>query len=165
MPTLEEYAARLRVEANKLRGVMFLQNGRNPSQGLDCLGLIVYLNRTCGISEFPDVDRTYPSDWYLHEQEELYLKGLAQHGTPIPVSGLRPGDIVTFALGRVFAGAGSLRIQHAGVILDGPAREFVHCIGGRGVLFSKLAERAWAKSFAVASRLTVVRQFLGELNG
>jgi cell wall-associated NlpC family hydrolase len=161
-PKRKEYEAKLLAEAQKLLGVRFLQNGRVPSQGLDCLGLVVYLQRAAGVSDFPDADRNYPSDWHLHESQELYLKAIQQHGKPIDIPDLRIGDVICFRLGVIFPGSGSLRIQHAGIVVEPKDRRFVHCLGGRGVTFSTLKERAWSMCYSAGARPLAVMAYLGE---
>lgn len=158
----KEYETKLIEAAQKLIGVRFLQNGRVPSQGLDCLGMIVYLQRAAGVTDFPDTDRNYPSDWHLHETQELYLKAIQQHGKPVDIPQLRIGDVIAFRLGVIFPGSGSMRMQHAGLILDPKGLRFVHCIGGRGVTFSTLKERAWSMCYSAGARPNAVMRHLGE---
>lgn len=158
-----EYEQRLTSEAAKLIGVRFLMNGRVPSQGLDCLGLVVYLQRAAGVPDFPDADHAYPGNWHLHEHEELYLKGLQEHSRPVETPAqLKVGDVVCFRLGVIFPNLGSMRIQHAGLVIDPVNLKFIHAIGGRGVTYSTLGERAWSMCLAAMARPLTVLAYLGE---
>jgi len=165
--TRAEYETRLREEAVKVRGVRFLHNGRVPSQGFDCLGLVVWIQRAAGCSDFPDTERFWPSDWHVHAQTELYLEGVAPHSIAVPnMNMLRPGDVVLFRLGMIFPGSGSMRVQHIGVVMStGADIRFLQCLQGRGVIESSLRERAWTKCFVQGGRSYALMRYLGEAGG
>lgn len=157
-----EYEARLVAEAAKVRGVQFLHNGRVPSQGFDCLGVVVHVQRAAGVEDFPDTDRFYPGNWHVHAQSELYLEGVERHTVTLPsMAVLKPGDCVLFRLGLIFPNTGSMRVQHIGLIIS-PDLRFVQCLQGRGVIESSLRERAWMKCFVRGARAHALMRHVGE---
>jgi cell wall-associated NlpC family hydrolase len=162
-----EYEARLHEEAAKVRGVKFLHNGRVPSQGFDCLGLVVWVQRAAGVSDFPDTEKFLPSNWHVHAQSELYLEGVDPHSITLPdMHDLRVGDCVLFRLGVLFPNTGSMRVQHIGLVISTtPDLRFLQCLQGRGVVDSSLRERSWAKCFVQGARSHVLMRYLGEDSG
>jgi len=163
-----EYETRLHAEARKVHGVKFLHNGRVPSQGFDCLGAVVWVQRAAGCTDFPDTEKFLPSNWHVHAQTELYLEGIDRHCITLPgMYSALPGDCVLFRLGTIFPNAGSMRVQHIGLILStAPELRFLQCLQGRGVVENFLHERAWAKSFVRISRARALMNYLGEeING
>lgn len=162
-----DYEVRLRAEAAKVRGVKFLHNGRVPSQGFDCLGVVVWVQRAAGCTTFPDTEKFFPNNWHVHAQSELYLEGVERHAITLPnMAALLPGDCVLFRLGTIFPNAGSMRVQHIGLMLSGsPDLRFVQCLQGRGVVESSLHERAWAKCFVRGARVRALMEYLGENSG
>jgi cell wall-associated NlpC family hydrolase len=76
---------------------------------------------------------------------------------------LRPGDCVLFRLGAIFPNAGSMRVQHIGVVLStGTDVRFLQCLQGRGVVESSMRERAWTKCFVQGARAYALMRYLGE---
>lgn len=160
-----DYEAQLLAEAKKLFGVPFLHNGRSPSQGFDCLGLVVYLQRVAGCADFPDTEKFYPANWHVHATRELYLEGVAKVCQMLPPGHpVRAGDCPMFRLGRLYPNTGSQRVQHVGVVLSvQPGRtRFLQTIAGRGVMESTLEDRAWRTCYVTAARAYALKAYLGE---
>jgi NlpC/P60 family putative phage cell wall peptidase len=79
--------------------------------GVDCAMLLVRVFQVAVPHRVtPDFDpRPYSPEWYLHQQEELYMLGLEKFGHCVE-SG-KPGDVLLYRFGKV---AG-----HAAIIVDG----------------------------------------------
>lgn len=112
-----------------LIGVRYRFGGTSPRTGLDCSGLVQHVfDEALG---FPLPRRS----------EEM-----SREGTPVPLDGLQPGDLVFFdTLRRAFS--------HVGIYIG--ENRFVHApsSGGR-VRVESIASRYWARRFNGARRMT-----------
>ncbi len=84
-------------------GRPYVYGGSSPS-GFDCSGLVIYSYRKAGLPGLP------------HS-----AAALAERSHPIPLSGLRPGDLLFFQ-------RTSAKPHHVGIYIGG--REFVHAPSG-----------------------------------
>ncbi len=79
-------------------------------RGVDCvLSLIEWFAAADVIERFDP--RPYPASWFLHQDEERYLNGIARYADRLP-DGVdpKPADIALYRFGRCVA--------HGGLILD-----------------------------------------------
>ena len=156
--TRKEYEEKVISVARTWVGVLYLQNGRTRSQGVDCLGLLLAFYAELGMT----VDykqEFYKADWYQHTPEERYLDGLRQYGLPIEPEQILPGDVLYFRTG-LLARAPIHKITHAGIAIG--TREFIHSLNRKPVRISSLDEPAWTKTYAGAMRVKMVMELLEE---
>ena len=83
--------------------------------GVDCAMLIRRVYIDCGLVEAFD-PRPYTSDWFLHRGEEVFLSHILAHAHA--VADPKPGDLIMFQLGRLFA--------HAGIVVRRDPLTIVH---------------------------------------
>jgi len=112
--------------ANEWLGVRHVEGGLTKS-GVDCSGLTLQLYRKVADIRLP------------HSSLQQ-----SQYGAPVPVSGLRPGDLLFF----ITSGRG---INHVGLSLG--ADQFVHATLGKGVIISSLREAYYVRTFVGARRI------------
>lgn len=104
--------------ARKMLGTPYRYGGESPSQGFDCSGLVQYSFERAGI----DVPRTS-------------RKQLA-HSKRVPMSKLRPGDLLFFKIGG--------KPSHVGIYLGNG--EFIHApSSGKRVSKARLDSPYWEK--------------------
>jgi len=124
----------------KYLGIPYRHAGRDFN-GLDCLGLIYFFYKDCGI-DVPDGDgQKYPRDW-TKQDPERYLRGIMALGRAVPVDDLQPLDLVYFRMGR--------NITHGGIMVDN--EHFLHVLQNTQVFVSKL-DYVWRRRLAGARRL------------
>lgn len=102
--------------------------GKNPSAGLDCSGLVIYVyQQSAGMSLTGNA------------------ASLAQQGREVALNQVRAGDLVFFnTLGRPFS--------HVGIYLG--KGEFIHAPNSRGqVRIDRITQRYWAQRFETARSL------------
>lgn len=94
---------RLDEAARRYIGVPFLHQGRNPAVGIDCIGLGQLACRDCGlvVPDWTDYGRDPYNGLLEGRLSEIF-------GAPLPLSQMRPGDIVAIFYG------GALR--HVGIV-------------------------------------------------
>lgn len=125
----------------KYAGIPYKHAGRDLT-GLDCLGLLHFFYKDCGI-KLPDGDGlAYSQDW-TRTDPERYLRGILTLGTPAPIDCLQPLDLVYFRMGR--------NITHGAVMLDG--ENFLHVLQNTRVHVSRM-EPVWQRRLAGARRMT-----------
>jgi probable lipoprotein NlpC len=124
----------------KYSGIPYKHAGRDLT-GLDCLGLVHFFYKDCGI-DLPDGDgREYPPNW-TKEDPERYLRGIMAIGKAVPVDELKPLDFVYFRMGR--------NITHGAVMVN--SDHFIHVLQHMVVHVSPL-DRVWKRRLAGARRL------------
>ena len=125
---------RLDLAARAYLGVPFMHQGRNPSVGLDCIGLIVCAGLDGGYA-FPAFDSTSYGRDPAHGLLEGHL--LAALGPALPVSDRRAGDIAAIA----YAGA----VRHVGVIGDHPqGHSLIHTNTAVGRVTEARIDQKWS---------------------
>ena len=77
-------------------GVRNLWQGRNPSVGLDCAGVLFCANQLLGYA--PDVDANEP--YNTPEQTRILDRLLAEHWDEIAKDETQPGDLYLFHMPR-----------------------------------------------------------------
>lgn len=124
----------------KYSGIPYKHAGRDLT-GLDCLGLIHFFYKDCGI-DVPDGDgQAYAHDW-TRTDPERYLRGIISIGKAVPVDALEPLDFVYFRMGR--------NITHGAVMVD--SEHFLHILQNTKVHVSQL-DYIWRRRLAGARRL------------
>lgn len=123
----EEEARRAIVdEASTWVGTPYQSNAMVKGGGTDCVMLLIAVYSKVGV--MPHVDpRPYSPQWHVHRSEEAYLTEVLKYATEVPGPPERmpkPGDVVMFKVGKVFA--------HAGIIVDWP--NVIHAIGNSAVM-------------------------------
>lgn len=100
--------------ARTLLGVPFRHQGRDPSVGIDCVGLLRCAGDLIGWGLY-----VYDCDDYARDPHDGVLEGHLQTAFGPPVSGLQVNDIVAMAYGRP--------IRHVGIIgTDGERLTLIH---------------------------------------
>lgn len=100
---------RLDEAARTFLGVPFQHQKRDPSIGLDCIGLAVLSGRMLSLP-FVELDRTDYGTEPTNGVLESYLR--VAFGPPVPKASIQPGDIVAID----YAGA----IRHLGIVGEHP---------------------------------------------
>lgn len=124
----------------KYMGIPYRHAGRDLT-GLDCLGLVHFFYKDCGI-DIPDGDGREYSRFWTKEDPERYVRGIMSLGIPAPIQDLKPLDFVFFRMGR--------HITHSGVMVD--SDHFLHVLQNSTVQISPL-NGLWRKRLAGARRL------------
>jgi cell wall-associated NlpC family hydrolase len=107
-------------EAQAWINTPYLSNAMVKGAGIDCAMLLVAVYREVGLIP-PDLDpRPYAPMWHLHQKSEEYkniVERFAKEIAPPPAREPRPGDVVLFRIGRLFAHGGIItcwpKIIHA----------------------------------------------------
>lgn len=124
----------------KYWGIPYKHAGRDLT-GLDCLGLLHFFYKDCGI-EIPDGDGgDYSPDW-TRTDPERYLRGILALGTPAPIDCLKPLDLVYFRMGR--------NITHGAVMLD--TVHFLHVLQNTRVHITRM-DPVWRRRLAGVRRM------------
>lgn len=114
--TASEQRAAVIAEALTWRGTPWRHMADKKGAGVDCLMLLVRAFVDTGAIAAVD-PRPYPQQWFLHHDEERYIKGVLGAGArEIGKADAQPGDVALFRFGRCYS--------HGGIIVDG--RDFVH---------------------------------------
>ena len=125
--TEDEARKAIVAEAKTWIGTRYVSNGMVKEAGTDCAMILVGVYGGLGLIP-PQFDpRPYPAQWHLHRNIEKYLEAILAFATEVekpPKRAPKPGDVVMFKIGKVFA--------HAAIITDWP--NVIHAVGGSGVL-------------------------------
>lgn len=103
-------------------------HARIKGVGVDCAQLLCGVFEAVGLVE-PIATGTYPVDWHMHRNEELFSAWLERYASP-GRGPLRLGDVLLWRFGRTFS-HGSIYIG------DGL---LIHSYIGRGVILSRADE-------------------------
>jgi cell wall-associated NlpC family hydrolase len=97
--------------------------------GVDCAMLLVRVYCDLGLVDKFD-PRPYTRDWFLHRDEERYLRFLLARSREVRTASL--GDIVLFKVGRCFA--------HAGIVSRGDPLRIIHAFSNTGYVVEDIVE-------------------------
>lgn len=97
-------------------GTPYHHRGAIKGVGTDCLWILIRIFGAHGFVPDDFDPGNYSPDWYMHHDEELYLKGVERfaHRTCAPLS----GDVAMYKIGRT--------VSHGAVIVDHERRLMVH---------------------------------------
>lgn len=127
-PAAPALAEEVVLSALSLLGVPYRWGGSNPTEGLDCSGLVQWVYRGSANLVLP------------RRSDDMMA-----HGQPVPAESLRSGDLVFF---NTLQRTGS----HVGIYI-GQGR-FIHAPNSRGVVrIESLAQGYWASRYDGARRL------------
>lgn len=95
--------------ARSFLGTPYHDMGRIKGVGVDCATVIAMVFEEAGLEgEFAIPN--YSPQWYMHRNEELYLKQVLDRALEIAEADALPGDVVLYRFGRCFA--------HGAIIVD-----------------------------------------------
>jgi len=135
---------RLDEAARTFLGVPFRHQGRNPSVGLDCIGLLVAAATVLGLPQVAGDSTAYGRD-PAHGLLESYMRDL--FGSP--VSDMQPGDIVAID----FKGA----IRHVGIVGIHPGGlSLIHTNFSVGKVTEARLDDRWLKRIKAVYRVESV---------
>lgn len=136
----EEGRAAIIREAESWIGTPYLSNAAVKGRfggGTDCAMLLVAVYSNVGL--IPKIDpRPYSPQWHVHRNEEAYMKHVLNYAQEVPGPPERmpkPGDVVMFKLGNVFA--------HAAIITDWP--RVIHAMGNMAVMKDDISRNTLGK--------------------
>lgn len=95
--------ARIVAEARSWRGTPYHHQADVKGVGVDCALLLVRVCVDLGFSA-PFDPRPYPTDWFLHRDEERFLGFVWERAHKVDRP--KPGDVIVMRCGRCFAHGG-----------------------------------------------------------
>jgi|TARA_Y100000034_G_C6876917_1_gene401206 cell wall-associated NlpC family hydrolase len=98
-------------DTSALIGIPFVLRGRDPKQGLDCLGLALHALQLLRNVQPPDIPADYGDQWADDDMIGEYLDHFADQWTQIDPVRTQPGDICTMCFRHPYA-------DHLGVCID-----------------------------------------------
>ena len=108
-------------------GSPFRHQGRNPVQGLDCIGLIIYVSKTLGLSDF-DL-----ADYKKIPRKNAISCQAAQAGFKDKEKSLmHPGDVIILRIGKY--------LEHSAIISD---RGIIHACEKYGRVVEHGLDTEW----------------------
>jgi len=117
-------------EARSWIGTPYHHAADVKGHGVDCAMLLVRVYCDLGLVE-PFDPRPYTRDWFLHRNEERYLKCLLKLSREIREP--KDGDVVLFRIGRCFA--------HAGVVSRAEPLTIIHAFAATGCVVEDIIEQ------------------------
>ena len=135
--TEQEQRAAIVAEARSFEGTLYHHKGTLKIKrdadggvidrgGVDCAWFPFLVYSAVGLipPQTPETMESYPPDWYLHRDEERYLKTVETFARRVDVPG--PGDFVLWKVGRLFA--------HGAIVIDWPLIIHAHRMVGQVTL-------------------------------
>lgn len=114
---------------SSLIGTKYLKNGRNPKEGLDCLGLCIEAYKRMGVEGFPDLNA--PDD-----REMIHSLMMSERDLFEEVKVPEEGNIVAISIRPPY-------VTHMGVMIN--KQSFIHIIAQHGCIVSRLNDAFWGK--------------------
>lgn len=136
--TEDELRSEVVREAKEWIGTPYISNGLIKGAGTDCAMLLIGVYRNTGYLPVDFDPRPYPAQWHVHQGEERYMNYVHKFADTVPGPPERlpkPGDIVMFKIGRVFA--------HAGIITVWP--NIIHALGRDRVMAEDISKNTTGK--------------------
>ncbi len=105
MTTCDQHHRRIFLTARSCVGSPFRHQGRSLEHGLDCVGLIVYVTKTLGLSYFDLAD-------YKKIPEKKAISRIAQTAgfTERPICEMMPGNVIILRVGKY--------LEHSAIVSD-----------------------------------------------
>lgn len=119
---------RIVAEARRWLGTPYRHQASLRGAGCDCLGLLRGVWRTFPHAE-PNVP-PYTPDWDEVTKEDRLLQAARQYLIEIPVSEVRPGDVILFRMRR------NAVAKHLGICTG--RETFIHAYSGHGVVENQM---------------------------
>lgn len=135
MPTCTDIVA----AARRWIGTPYHHQASLRGAGCDCLGLVRGVWRDLYGTE-PEAAAPYTPDWGEVGGTEHLLEAAARHMTPVPLEGIRPGDLLLFRLRP------NTVAKHV-ALLSGP-RHMIHARSGDEVREVALTVGWWTRAAA-----------------
>lgn len=66
--------------------------------GVDCVWFLIEVYKSVGLVAADFDPGNYAGEWYFHQSEEIYLKGVIAHAQRIETP--QPGDVAMYTFGR-----------------------------------------------------------------
>lgn len=140
---MEEAETRQRIVAEAMSwiGTPYVSNARVKGVaggGTDCVMLLIAVYGDMHMLPADLDPRPYPPQWHVHRNEELYMQQILKYSyevNPPPLRMPKPGDLVMFKVGRVFA--------HGAIIVGWP--NVVHAIGNSIVMLEDVSKNTTGK--------------------
>lgn len=108
----QEQRAAVVTEAMTWLDTPFHHHARIKGAGVDCVNLLIGVFSACELVPEMLLDH-YPPDWNLHNNDALFLTGVAQHADRLPEGDVPlPGDVVMFKYG--------LHAAHGAIVTEWP---------------------------------------------
>lgn len=87
-------------------GTPYLHEGfvKGPQGGVDCCMILIGVYRPLGLIPADLDPRPYPAQWYLHRDEERYLKWFTNNAREVATPQI--GDVLLFRFGRTVSHSG-----------------------------------------------------------
>lgn len=126
--------------AQQFTDIACCPSGRTK-EGLDSIGLIQLFFRELGVA-FPGNANGESVTEMSEDDDDRELGGMMSLGVPVPVTELKPLDLVYFWIGG--------GVSHAGVMVDGD--HFLHVVNGREPQISQM-DLSWGPRLVGARRL------------
>lgn len=122
--TEAEVRAAIVKEAETWLNTPYVSNAmvKGKGGGTDCAMLLIGVYANLGLIPKEFDPRPYPPQWHVHRNEEKYMEYVLSFVKEIETEP-KPGDLVMFKIGRVFA--------HGGIVTSWP--NMIHTLGGAHV--------------------------------
>ncbi|MBL4801350.1 MAG: C40 family peptidase [Emcibacter sp.] len=134
MTICDLHRKRIFLTARACVGHPFRHQGRDPETGLDCVGLIVYVAKTLGLSGFDLTDyKKIPG------REAISRYANAAGFEPRPKADMAPGDVVILKFGRY--------IEHSAIVSD---RGIIHACEKYGRVVEHSLNEEWRTRISAA---------------
>lgn len=138
--TEAEFRLRLVEAARSWLGTPYVSNGlvKGSRGGTDCAMLLLGIYQEVGLVPKEFDPRPYPTQWHLHQTEEVYMRhvlGWAHEVVGPPERIPQPGDVVMFKIGRVFA--------HGAIVIAWP--NIIHALGNARVVLEDVSRNTTGK--------------------
>lgn len=111
METDGDKASQIVAEARLWIGTPYVHQASTKGHGCDCLGLLRGVWREV-TGEDPEKPPPYTQDWAEATGRETLFEALSRHMAQIPLTDLRPGDVVLFRM------VGRGPAKHCGIVAE-----------------------------------------------
>jgi cell wall-associated NlpC family hydrolase len=117
----EKARARVVAEAKTWLKTPYVHMGRRKGAGVDCATLLCEVYEVAGVVPHVELE-WYPSDWYMHRDEERYIAMISRYARRAARAKPLPADILLYKYGRC--------VSHGAIVVDWPL--VIHAWRGLG---------------------------------